>query len=205
MLARSARPTAVTVAAIIGIVIASLFVLCIGISLLMEAVASPADKPQVPGWVAGTQVAFALLSMLLFVAWIVICVGLLTMSGWARSAGLTLATAHVLILLVTTGVHLGLIAQHLRPALEVAIEREQARQAEASGNTTTTGPTTLPDLVSYNSAMATGLAYGLPVIGLVLGLILPVMMLIVLTRPSVKAAFAGAGTEIPPTHPPPPM
>ena len=195
--AANPRPAAVTAAAIIGIVIASLGLLCHGgglIGALWQALGPRvAGQPELPAWVNATSAVLAVVFLVLAILWMVVSIGLLRMSGWARTLGVRLAVVHLLLLIVEVAVLLIFIA----PVTKDTVASAMANQPGGATNPVNTA--------GFQRGMAMGAAYGGPVIGFLVGLILPLTMVTILTRPTTKAAFEGAAAPPqPPTYPPPP-
>ena len=178
------RPTALTVVAVIGIVIASLGLICNGINGIFSAVAAvganpmAANQPQLPRWISATTSVEAFLSLFIDIAWIAVCIGLLRVSPWARKAAVNLASVHVVWLLISAGFNLGVLAPTMKQAME---QMQPPPNAPANAQ-------------AFQRGIAAGAAYGGPVLGLLFGLILPVMMLATMTRQSMKAVFAASAT-----------
>jgi hypothetical protein len=173
------RPTGLTVVAVICIVLASLGLVCNGGTGVVNLLASGgtmlagANQPHVPAWVYTSQAVEAFLGLFLDIAWIVVGIGLLRLNPWARSLAVTVGVIHIIWLLVVTGFNLGVVAPVMKQSME-----QMPTAASAPANTQ-----------AFQKGFAAGAAYGGPIFGLLIGLILPVMMLIAVTRPSIKAAF----------------
>ena len=178
------RPTALTVVAVIGLVIASLGLICNGTGGIFSAVAAAgitpgrAGQPQLPAWVNATSAAEAFMSLFIDIAWIVVCIGLLRLSPWARGAAVTLATIHIVWLLLSTGFTLAVLSPVTKRTME-----QMPMSSNAGGNPP-----------GFQQGFAVGAAYGGPVLGLLFGLILPVMMLATMTRDVMKAVFSRAAS-----------
>jgi hypothetical protein len=173
------RPTALTVVAVIGIVLASLGLVCNGANGILNLVASTgttlgANQPQVPAWVHASQALEAFVGLLLDIAWIVVGIGLLRLSPWARGLAMAVGVTHIIWLLITTGFNLAVVAPIMKQSME-----QMPAPANSPGNTQ-----------AFQRGFAMGAAYLGPIFALVFGLILPVMMLITVTRPGIKAALS---------------
>ena len=179
-----ARPTALTVAAVLGIVLASLSLLCniIGIFgvIMQSAMSGQPGAVKMSPMMNGIGATMAVISLIIAITWLAVSIGLLKVAPWAISLGKKLALIHILILVLSLVVSLVVVAPETKRAAEQAFNEQQARQG-SSGNSPPPG---------FAKGFAAGMAYGGPLIGFVIGLILPVTMLIALGRPSVQAALA---------------
>lgn len=184
-----ARPSSVTAAAIVGIVLASLGILCNLIALAGAAMqsairtsgssgASSSTTPvPLPGWMMAVGAIAAVAFLVIAIVWLVVSIGLLKIAGWALSLATKLAPLHIVLLVLWLGVNLILIAPESKKALE-----EQFQQQQQSSQRTPPPP-------GFAKGFAVGAAYAGPVLSFVLAMILPVTMLICLSRPTAKAAF----------------
>jgi hypothetical protein len=176
------RPTALTVVAVIGIVLASLGIICNGFSGVSSALAAAgitplaANQPQLPRWVNVIGSADAFISLFIDITWIIVCIGLLRLSLWARKAAVTLACVHLVWLVVTAVFNFGVVAPHTKELLEQQLASQP-------------GPASGPSAATMGTIAAASVYFGIG-LGLLFGLILPVMMLATMTRQSMKDLFA---------------
>jgi hypothetical protein len=166
----SPRPTAVTVLAIIGLVLGGLLVLCkplgAAVQLLMPMPQPNAvmnlmrNDPAIRGFTIGSTITGTLLSLLLLMS----SIGSLGLRQWARTGMLAYAFLAVVMSLVNQAVGVFVIG----PEVERAIQQ--------SGMPTPPGMKMMGGWV--------GVA-----VGLALGLWYPLLIIVYYTRPRVKEAF----------------
>lgn len=176
-----------TVAAIFGIVLASLSLICniFGIfGLIVQTATSAQQSVKLPPLVMAVSVVSIVLSTILGITWLAVSIGLLKMAPWAVAWGRKLALIHIGLLVLTLAVSLILVAPETKKMAEAQFEEQQRRQ----------GSNGTPPPPGLAKGFAAGMAYGGPLIGFVIGMILPTTMLIALNRPSVKAAMGSDAT-----------
>ena len=174
------RPTAVTVAAVIGIVLASLSLICNGLGILgalfqglFQGLAGQAQQMEMPKSVTIASVAIALVGFILAIAWLAISIGLLKLAPWSRGAALKLAMVHIVFCIVALVVNVTVVAPETKKATEQALAQQQ----------------TSPSAPKLGSGFAAGAAYGGAAVAVVWGLIIPATMLIALRGASARVAF----------------
>lgn len=190
-----ARPKALTVAAIMGIVFASLNLLCNGWGLIKNfGIAVWARDRQVELSRAFTVFNFAdaAVFLLLAIVWMIVSIFLLKAALWAISAGRKLAIVHIL-LLVGYVVGSFALASDARKLYREQID-EQQRSQPASAQ---------PMPAGMMDAMVNIATYGAPIIAALLGLVVPITMLIALSRPSVKSLEAASSNQFTGGYTPP--
>ena len=177
----SPRPTSVTVLAIIGIILGGLGTLCSPFALMPFFMEMPGPKNPVieamkdDGTLMGWTVGSTVVGWLMAIVLLSASIAALKLKEWARKTLLVYAvTAFV------TGV-IGLV---------FTIAVMNPKMAAAMGNDP-----------AAKSAMAVQTVSTL--VGFVVGLILPSFLLFYMTRPHVKAAFAGLPPSAPAGYQPP--
>jgi hypothetical protein len=169
------------VAAIMGIILACIGLLCNVINLggiaVQVAMKGKPGQVDVPPTIAGVSAIIAVVFLILAMVWLAVSIGLLKIAPWAISLARKLAVLHIVLLVAYLAVSLVFLAPETKRLTEEQLEAQQDSQGSGANQ---------PPL-GFAKGVAAGAAYGGPVLGFLFGLILPLTMIIALSRPSVKA------------------
>ncbi len=170
------RPGIVTAAAVVGLVIGSLSLICDVFSVVMtvarHVMSDPGTAPP-PGWMTTSSLVMQLITFIFATAWIIGSVNLLRVAPWSRRFALRLAKVNLLY-----------IAASLVFGFAIAPQTKAAMEQQMAANTNRDSQS-----VNMGKGFSTAMAYGGPVIGAVVGSILPGLMLIFLSQSNAIAAF----------------
>lgn len=177
--ATSGRPTSVTVIAIIGIILASLALLCGGGGLVINLIAAGGGLPGQPK-PSGTQTTYNVVTGLIILVWGVAlllgCIGALRMSPWARKFLVTLSIVDIAYVIVKNLIALLVVVPEQVRLIQAQMAQQQAAPPQG-----------------FMQGMTAG-TYGAVVLVAILSLIYPIATLIVMRKPDVVSAFErGAG------------
>jgi hypothetical protein len=167
------RPTSVTVVAILGIIFGGLRVLCtpIGLVPFFIPINASTPNPVLDAYRADPKMLAILIaqSAVIFVlgAWLVAgSIAALLLKSWGRRMLISYALAQVIVVFAGLVVHYTIVMPRLSAAL-----------ANAAGKA------------------VVGLSLASTVVGAVLSLIIPTLLLVIMTRPHVAAAFESANND----------
>jgi hypothetical protein len=146
--------------------------------IVQSAMSGTHGQVAMPARILAVGATWAVVSLILLISWLAISVGLLKIAPWAISFGKKLAPVHILLLVLSLAVSLVFVAPETKKMAEQQFEAQ--RQSQNSKN---------PPPPAVAKGFAVGMAYGGPIIGFLIGMILPTTMLIALGRPSVKIAL----------------
>jgi hypothetical protein len=179
----------VTVLAIIGIVIASLSLICVPFQLIGAFISAPGgggnpamSTPALAAWTIGSSVVGVLMSVALLIG----CIGSLKLAAWGRKLMLAVAAISLVVTVVSVVVNALLVMPALMNSPEMAqLPEEQRRIATFIGG-----------------------SFGV-CCGLIFGALYPIFVLVFFNKADVKLAFSGmpavmASPYMPPMPPPPP-
>jgi hypothetical protein len=182
-----ARPTSVTVLAIIGIVLASLSLICTPFQLIGAFMGGAAGSPNpmmstpiLSAWTIGSSI----LGVLLAVGLLIGCIGSLRLAGWGRKLMLAVAVVSIVFAVVGAVMNGLVVVPAMMNSPEMAQMPQEQRQV----------------------AMAFGGGVG-ACCALLVGAVYPICVLVFFSKESVKQAFSGVPAMFAPPYmpsPPPP-